>query len=207
LVCGVFSVVVLLSLISPLDKEWTMGLRPFLNPKVWRATLGLFLRDKSVAAAENQENRKRSSIFTVRLSYILPSHGIMLNNFHDSLKPFVFLVSAIGVFLVFVSFTGNDFLHHTVNNSEIRLYKIASELEVNVLSCSVSSVTWITRCHNLRFRKVMFNCETLSKRVQSHRKTVRTKPPFKNVWMLMYRYNPGHGICSVSLKQTEVLRD
>jgi hypothetical protein len=70
----------------------------------------LFHRRKSAAGEVIQDNRSRPTVFTVNLSSgVVSHHRIESNIFYDNLKPFIFIMRAMGVSPVSVTPKGNDF--------------------------------------------------------------------------------------------------
>lgn len=69
---------------------------------------GLFKHEKSISAVRNQENRTLPGVFTVQATDTQRHFRIELNPFVDNLKPFIFVMRAMGVCPVRVTNKGND---------------------------------------------------------------------------------------------------
>jgi hypothetical protein len=65
-------------------------------------------REKPAAPEGNQTDRTPSTVFTVRPAEIQPSCGTESNTFYDNLKPFIFVMRAMGVCPVRISSKGKD---------------------------------------------------------------------------------------------------
>jgi hypothetical protein len=72
---------------------------------------GLFKQENSFTAVMNQENRTAPTVFTIKPVGVQPSRTVESNTFYDSLKPFIFVLRAMGVSPVLVSSKGN-YIHN-----------------------------------------------------------------------------------------------
>jgi hypothetical protein len=69
---------------------------------------GRFQSEYLSTTVGNHVNRMTPIVFTVRSSDILPPRRIVTNAFYESLKPFIVVMRAMGVFPLFVDNKGND---------------------------------------------------------------------------------------------------
>jgi hypothetical protein len=73
----------------------------------------LFQRRKSVRGDVIQDSRLIPTVFTIKsTSDVQSHHRIETNIFYDNLKPFIFVMRAMGVSPVHVTSKGNDFHGH-----------------------------------------------------------------------------------------------